>query len=69
MRLDEIMASGAAEQRVKRLKVNAIDASDRAKTLKAQANAEAERLRVTRSQERPERTTKSGAAAMIKPHS
>ena len=69
MRLDEIMASGAAEQRVKRLKVNATDAGDRAKTLKAQANAEAERLRVTRSQEQPERTTKSGTVAMIKPHS
>lgn len=67
MRLDEIQPDDAAEHRVHRLKDNAAKVSDQAKKLKAQANAEAERLRVTRSHEGPDRK-KAGATAIIKPH-
>ncbi len=69
MRLEEIEPKDAAEQRVDRLKDNAAAVSDRAKKLKTQANAEAERLRVTRSHEGSERTEMHGGVAMIKPHS
>lgn len=68
MRLDEIELTTAAERRVDRLKDSAASLTDKAKKLRTQASAEAERLRVTRSHEGPERTKKAGATAMIKPH-
>jgi hypothetical protein len=50
MRLEEFQPS-AAERRVKRLKVNAKSARDRARQLKAQADINAERVEMQQSRD------------------
>ena len=68
MRLDEIEAGSAAEQRVKRLQDNAKSAKDRAKQLKAQADTGAEQLKMKQSREKLAQIKKAGMTSMIKPY-
>lgn len=67
MRLDEIQPN-AAEQRVKRLKANAKTAKDRAKQLKVQTDAGAERLDMQKSRQKLAQSRKSGLTSTIKPY-
>lgn len=68
MRLEEIEAASAAEQRVKRLKANANAAKDHAKQMKAQADASAEQVKVQQSRQRLAKLSASASGATIKPH-
>jgi hypothetical protein len=69
MRLDEIKAASAAEQRVKRMKANAKAAKDRAKQLKVQADAGAERLDMQKSRQELARLQRAAVTSTIKPYS
>ena len=68
MRLEEIQASSAAEQRVKRLKDNAKAAKNRAKQLNAQADASADQLAMQQSRERLWMAGKRAQATVITPY-
>jgi hypothetical protein len=68
MRLEEIKAASAAEQRVKRMKANAKAAKDRAKQLKAQADASAERLDIQKSRQELAQLRRASIATSIKPY-
>lgn len=68
MRLDEIDGSNAAERRVNRLKANAKTARDRAKQLKAQADASAAQFEMQQSRKRFASTRKAAQTSMVKPH-
>jgi hypothetical protein len=68
MRLDEIKPN-AAEQRVKGLKANAKGAKDRARQLKAQADASAARLDMQKSRQKLAQLQRSPVTPTIKPHS
>ncbi len=52
MRLEEIRNFSAAEKRVDRLKANAKATKDRARQMKAQADASAEQLKMRQSREK-----------------
>jgi hypothetical protein len=69
MRLEEIKAASAAEQRVKRMKANAKAAKDRAKQLKVQADMSAERLDMQDGRQRLAQLQRSAVTTPIKPHS
>lgn len=69
MRLDEIKAANAAEQRVKRMKANAKTAKDRAKQLKVQADMGAERLDMQKGRQRLAQLQRSAVTTTIKPYS
>jgi len=66
MRLDEIEAGAAAERRVKRLKANAKSVKDRAKLLKTQADASAERLEMQKSRQKLAQLQRSAVTSNIK---
>lgn len=68
MRLEEIQAGTAAEQRVKRLKANAKAAKDRAKQLKVQADTSAERLDIQTSRRSLAQLQRSAVTSNIKPY-
>ena len=68
MRLDEIKAASAAEQRVKRLKANAKSAKDRAKQLKVQADMSAERLGMQTSRQKIVQLQRVAVATPITPY-
>jgi uncharacterized membrane protein (DUF106 family) len=68
MRLDEIKAASAAEQRVKRMKANAKSAKDRAKQLKAQADAGVERLDMQKSRQKLATLQRDAVTSTIKPY-
>ena len=68
MRLEEIQASSAAEQRVKRLKDNAKAAKNRAKQLNAQADASADQLAMQQSRKRLSMARKGAQATVITPY-
>ena len=68
MRLDEIKAASAAEQRVKWMKANAKAAKDRAKQLKTQADISAERLDVQQSRQRLAKMQRSIVSMPIQPY-
>lgn len=69
MRLEEIKAASAAEQRVRRMKVNAKTAKDRAKQLKVQADMSAERLDMQKGRQRLSQLQRSAVTTPIKPYS
>jgi hypothetical protein len=69
MRLDEIKAASAAEQRVKGLKANAKAAKDRAKQLKVQADVGAERLDMQKSRLKLTQLQRQAVTSTIKPSS
>ena len=69
MRLEEIKAASAAEQRVKRMKANAKAAKDRAKQLKVQADMSAERLDMQKGRRRLGQLQRSAVTTPIKPYS
>ena len=66
MRLEEIQAGTAAEQRVKRLKDNAKSAKDRAKQMKAQADVSAERLDMQKSRQALAQIQRSAVTSTVK---
>jgi hypothetical protein len=68
MRLDEIRAGTAADQRVKRLKASAKAAKERARQLKAQADASAERLDLQKSRQSLAKLQRSVVTSNIKPY-
>ncbi|MBK6862482.1 MAG: hypothetical protein IPG91_02410 [Ideonella sp.] len=68
MRLDEIRAANAAEQRVKRMKANAKAAKDRAKQMKAQADAGAERLDMQKSRQKLGQLQQASVVTSIQSH-
>jgi uncharacterized membrane protein (DUF106 family) len=68
MRLEEIQAGTAAEQRVKRLKASAKAAKERAKQLKAQADASAERLDMQKTRQSLSQHQRSAVTSTIKPY-
>ena len=68
MRLDEIKAASAAEQRAKRMKANAKAAKGRAKQLKAQADAGAERLDMQKSRQKLGQLQRAATTCTIKPY-
>ena len=67
MRLEEIQ-NNAAEQRVDRLKANAKSMKDRAKQLKAQAEASAAQLKMRQSRQEQSLIRKAAWKSTIKPH-
>jgi hypothetical protein len=69
MRLEEIKAASAAEQRVKRMKANAKSAKDSAKQLKVQADMSAERLDMQKGRQRLAQLQRSAVTTPIKPYS
>lgn len=69
MRLEEIKAASAAEQRVKRMKANAKTAEDRAKQLKVQADMSAERLDMQKSRQHLAQLQRAAVTTPIKPSS
>ena len=69
MRLEEIKAASAAEQRVKRMKANAKSAKERAKQLKVQADMSAERLDMQKGRQRLAQLQRPAVTAPIKPYS
>jgi hypothetical protein len=69
MRLDEIEPSKAAEQRVKRMKDSAKTEKDRAKLLKVQADVNAERLAMQKSQAKLGQLQQAAVTTSIKPYS
>ena len=68
MRLDEIKAASAAEQRVKRMKANAKAATGRAKQLKAQADADAERLDMKKARQKLAKLQRDAVTYTITPY-
>jgi hypothetical protein len=68
MRLEEIQASIAAEQRLKRMKASAKAAKDRAKQLKAQADATADRLDLQNARQKLVQQQRSSVTGNIKPY-
>jgi len=68
MRLEEIKAASAAEQRVKRMKANASAAKDRAKLLKVQADTSAERLDMQKSRHKLGQLHRAAVTTSIKPY-
>ena len=68
MRLEEIKAASAAEQRVKRMKANAKAAKERARQLKVQADADAERLEMQQSRHKLTQPQRVAASSTIKPY-
>ena len=68
MRLDEIKAASAAEQRVKRMKAGAKAAKDRARQMQAQADASAERLDMQQSRQKLGQLQQSAVTTSIKPY-
>jgi hypothetical protein len=68
MRLEEIKAASAAEQRVKRLQATAKAAKERARQLKAQADANAERLEMQQARQALLQQQRKAATSMIKPY-
>ena len=68
MTLEEIKQSGAAEQRVNRLKANAKAAKDRAKQMKVQADQGAEQLKMQQSRQRLSQLHRSTVGTTIKPY-
>ena len=69
MRLEEIKAASAAEQRVQRMKANAKTAKGRAKQLKVQADMSAERLDMQKGRQRLAQLQRSAVTTPIKPYS
>ena len=69
MTLEEIKQSGAAEQRVKRLKDQAKAAKDRAKQMKVNADRNAEQLKMRQSREKLAQLHRSNVGTTIKPYS
>ena len=67
MRLEEIKAASAAEQRVKRMKATASAARDRAKLLKVQTDASAERLDMQKSRAKLGQLQQAAVSTSIKP--
>lgn len=67
MRLEEIQNS-AAEQRVDRMKANATSMKNRAKQLKAQADASAGQLKMQQTRTQQSLVRKAAQTSMIKPH-
>jgi hypothetical protein len=67
MRLEEIKAASAAEQRVKRQKANAKAAKDRAKQMQAQADASAERLEMQQSRQKLLQLQRRAVTSTIRP--
>lgn len=68
MRLEEIVSTDAAENRVKRLKDNAKRAKEHAKQLKANADFNAERLKMKQSRQKSIQLGQQSAASTIKPY-
>ena len=68
MTLEEIKQSGAAEQRVKRMKDQAKAAKDRAKQLKVNADTNAEQLKVRQSREKLAQLHRPNVGTTIKPY-
>ena len=68
MRIDEIKAASAAEQRLKRMKADAKAAKDRAKQLKAQADASAERLDMQKARQTLGKLQQRAASSTIEPY-
>jgi len=66
MRLDEIKPTTATEQRVKRLQANAKAATARAKQLKTQADASAERLDIQKSRQKLAQIQRAAVTSNIK---
>ena len=69
MRLEEIKAASAAEQRVKRMKANAKSAKERAKQLKVQADMSAERLDMQKGRQRLAHLQRFAVTTPIRPYS
>ncbi len=69
MTLEEIKQSGAAEQRVKRLKDQAKAAKDRAKQMKVNADRNAEQLKMRQSRQKLVQLHRSNVGTTIKPYS
>lgn len=67
MRLEEIQNS-AAKQRVDRMKANAKSMKNRAKQLKAQADASAAQLKMQQSRTQQSLVRKATQTSMIKPY-
>jgi hypothetical protein len=68
MRLEEIQASIAAEQRLKRMKASAKAAKERAKQLKAQADATADRLDMQKARQKLVQQKRTTGTGTIKPY-
>jgi len=68
MTLEEIVQGTAAERRVDRLKANAKSARDRARQLKAQADAGEAQLKVRQGNDRLSQARLSTSAKTIKPY-
>jgi len=68
MTLQEITESGAAEQRVQRLKANAKSAKTKASQMKDQADASAEVLKLRQSRQKAAKERKTAVSKMIKPY-
>jgi len=68
MTLEEIKQSGAAEQRVNRLKANAKTAKERAKQMKVNADTSAEQLKMQQSRQRLSQLHRSTVGTTIKPY-
>jgi hypothetical protein len=68
MRLDEIKAASAAEQRVKRMKASAKAAKERARQLTVQADATAERLEMQQARQKVGQLQRAAVATSIKPY-
>lgn len=68
MRLDEIQPN-ASERRIQGLKASARAAEDRAKQLRTQADATAERSKTQKSAQVLAQGSRSAAKSMIKPYS
>ena len=69
MTLEEIKQSGAAEQRVKRMKDQAKAAKDRAKQMKVNADKNAEQLKMRQSREKLAHLHRSNVGTTIKTYS
>ena len=68
MKLEEIQAGIAADQRLKRMKASAKAAKDRARQLKAQVDATADRLDLQRARQNLLRLQRSVVTGNIKPY-
>lgn len=71
MRLEEIeqvWESDAAERRVERLKADAKSASDRARQMKARADASAEQLKMRQSRQKLLQLRQKSVTSTIKPY-
>lgn len=68
MTLQEIIESGAGEQRVQRLKLNAKLAKNKANQMKDQADASAEVVKQRQSREKAAKERKTAVRKMIKPY-